>query len=76
MDITARLNMLKTQIEKGKIEVAKAEQNIANLTAQKEQIEQEIRSLGVEPENIQVEIERLNQEIIQGLTEAENLLRG
>ena len=76
MDITARLNMLKNQIEKGKIEVAKAEQNIANLTAQKEQIYAEIRALGVEPENIQAEIERLDREIIQGLTEAENLLRG
>lgn len=76
MDIATRLNNLKAQIEKGKIEVAKAEQNLENLTTQKEQIHAEIKSLGVEPENIQTEIERLEQEIIQGLTVAENLLRG
>ena len=76
MDIATKLNNLKGQVDNGKIEVAKAEQNLENLTAQKEQLCGEIKALGVEPENIQAEIERLEQEIMQGLASAESLIRG
>ena len=76
MDIATKLNNLKGQVDSGKIEVAKAEQNLENLTAQKEQLYGEIKGLGVEPENIQAEIERLEQEIMQGLASAESLIRG
>ena len=76
MDIATKLNNLKGQVDSGKIEVAKAEQNLENLTAQKEKFYEEIKALGVEPENIQAEIERLEQEIMQGLASAESLIRG
>jgi len=76
VDVTARLNSIKAQIETGKAEKAKAEANLETYTRQREEILAELRALGVEPENLETEIRRLEQEIEENLARAEELLRG
>lgn len=75
-DITARLNNLKVQIEKGKTEKTRAEAGLENYTKQREEIIREIRELGVEPKNLEAEIDRLTKENEEALGRAEELLRG
>ena len=48
-DTTTRLNNLKTQIDEGKAQKAKAEANLETYTKQLNDIKAEIRTLGVEP---------------------------
>jgi len=69
-----RLNDLKAQIEKGKIEKTRAETNLATYTKQWDEIISELKTLNVEPENLDAEITRLDQEIEDALTRAEELL--
>lgn len=75
-DVTARLNSLKAQIEKGKTEKTKAEANLESYTKQRDAIITELKALGVEPEKLDAEITRMDQEIEDALTKAEELLRG
>jgi chromosome segregation ATPase len=75
-DITGRLNALKTQIETGKTEKAKAEANLETYTAQKEELVKQLAEMGVTPETLDGEITKLDQEIAAGLDQAEALLRG
>ncbi|NLI12501.1 MAG: hypothetical protein GX425_07740 [Peptococcaceae bacterium] len=75
-DVTARLNSLKAQIEKGKAEKARAEANLETYTKQRDEIIGELKSLGVEPENLDAEIARMDQEIEDALAKAEELLKG
>ena len=75
-DITARLNSLKAQIEKGKAEKARAEANLETYTKQRDEIVAELEALGVKPGNLDAEIVRLDQEIEDALSRAEELLRG
>lgn len=74
--VLERLNNLKAQIEKGKAEKAKAEANLETYTRQREEIIKELAGLGVAPENLDEEISRLETEIEQNLSKAEELLRG
>jgi chromosome segregation ATPase len=76
MDITARINGLKAQIEKGKVEKARAEANLAMYEKQREEIIAQLAELGVTPENVDAEIARLDREIEEALARAEQLLRG
>jgi chromosome segregation ATPase len=71
-----RLNNLKAQIEKGKAEKARAEANLETYTKQRDEIISELKALGVGPENLDAEIARLDKEIEEALTRAEELLRG
>jgi len=75
MDITARLNNLKSQIEAGKVEKTRAETNLQNYTKQRDEIVQQMQELGVTPETIDAEIERLDAEIEADLKKAEELLK-
>jgi hypothetical protein len=73
-EITARLNNLKSQIETGKTEKAKAQANLETYTKQKDDLVAQLGQLGVTPENLDSEIARLDQEITANLAEAEKLL--
>jgi chromosome segregation ATPase len=73
-DITARLNNLKSQIEIGKTEKAKAQANLETYTKQQEELIAQLGQLGVTPENLDAEISKLDQEIAGNLAEAEKLL--
>lgn len=75
-DITLRLNNLKAQIERGKAEKAKAEANMETYTKQRDEIVAQLAELGVTPDNLEAEILKLDGEIEEGLTRAEELLRG
>lgn len=72
----ARLNAIKTQIEQGKTEKARAEANLEVFTKRQQEIEAQLKELGVAPENIDAEIAKLDQEIEANLSQAEALLRG
>ena len=73
-DITGRLNNLKSQIETGKTEKAKAQANLETYTKQQEELIAQLGQLGVKPENLDAEIAKLDQEIAANLAEAEKLL--
>lgn len=75
-DITLRLNNLKAQIERGKAEKAKAEANMETYTKQRDEIVAQLAELGVTPDTLEAEILKLDGEIEEGLTRAEELLRG
>jgi|LSQX01.1.fsa_nt_gb chromosome segregation ATPase len=75
-DITARLNNLKEQIEKGKIEKTRAETNLQTYEKQRDEVVAQMAELGVTPETVDAEIERLDKEIEDGLRRAEELLKG
>lgn len=74
-DVTTRLNALKTKIEQGKAAKAKAEANLETYTKQKEELEAQVRELGIEPDQLEAEITRLDVEIADSLTKAEQLLQ-
>lgn len=73
-DVLTRLNSLKAQIEQGKNEKARAEANKETYEKQKQEIISQLAELQVAPENLDAEIARLECEIQQGLTKAEQLL--
>ena len=73
-DLTVRLNAIKTTIERGKQEKARAEATLETLAAQRTAINTECAKLGVDPENLDAEIERLRKEMESKLAEAERLL--
>ena len=75
-DITARLNNLKAQIEKGKTEKTRAETNLESYTKQRDEVVAQMAELGVTPETVDGEIEKLNVEIEADLKQAEELLKG
>jgi len=75
-NIIDRLNGLKIQIDQGKTEKTRAETNLQNYTRQRDEVVKEMSELGVTPETVDAEIERLDQEIEEGLRQAEELLRG
>lgn len=74
-NITARLDGLKSQIEKGKVEKTRAETNLESYTKQRDEVIKEMADLGVTPETVDAEIEKLDAEIEAGLAKAEELLR-
>lgn len=76
IDVTTRLNSLKSQIDNGKAQKAKAEANLETYTKQRDDVKVEISALGVEPtvEALEVEIAKLDAEILDGLSKAEQLL--
>jgi chromosome segregation ATPase len=76
-DVTTRLNSLKSEIENGKAQKAKAEANLETYTKQLDDVKAEISALGVEPTipALEAEIAKLDAEILGGLDQAEQLLR-
>ena len=74
-DVLTRLNSLKTQIDQGKNEKARAEANKETYEKQKQEIIAQLAELKVVPENLDAEIQRLENEIQQGLAKAEELLK-
>ena len=75
-DVTLRLNNLKAQIDEGKTQKAKAQANLETYTKQRDEIVAQLAELGVTPDNLEAEILKLDGEIEEGLTRAEELLRG
>jgi len=69
-----RLNIIKTTIECGRIELARAEANLENLKKQQTGIEGELADLGVTPEDLDATITTLRAEVDRLLGEAETLL--
>ncbi len=75
-DVTAKLNDLKAQIDRGKAEKIRAQTNLETFSKQKEEIRQQLAELNVLPENLDQELLRLDGEIAENLAKAEELLRG
>lgn len=69
-----RLQNIKSQIERGRTEKARAEATLESLAKQEQDIVKQLAELGVAPENLEAEIERLKTEIAEQLSEAERLL--
>lgn len=69
-----RLQNLKSTIERGRTEVARAEATLESLQKQEADINAQLRALGVEPENLDIEIARLKAEVAEKLSKAEALL--
>ncbi len=74
-NVTERLTNLKEQIERGKTEKAKAETNLEHYTKQRDDLVAEMADMGVTPETVDAEIEKLDKEIQESLTKAEELLK-
>lgn len=75
-NMTSRLNMLKAQIEQGKVEKTRAEANLEMYTKQRDEEIAKLAELGVKPEGLDSEIAKLEQEIAAGIEQAESLLKG
>lgn len=75
-DVASRLNNLKSQIEEGKNQKARAQANLETYTKQLDEVKLEVKVLGVEPtvEALDAEIARLDAEILADLSQAEQLL--
>lgn len=69
-----RLQNIKTTIERGRTEKARAEATLESLQKQEDDIHRQLAELGVEPENLASEIERLKAQIAEQLSQAEALL--
>lgn len=74
--LTARLESLKSTIQRGQTEKARAEATLEQLGKQEAEIVAELTALGVTPDGLDAEIERLRREVEAGLAEAERLLNG
>ncbi len=74
--LTARLAGLKSTIEQGRTEKARAEATLEGLNRQEAEIVAELAEMGVTPENLDAEIKSLREKVDAGLAEAEKLLRG
>lgn len=70
----ARLNSAKAKLEAAKTEKARAEATVENLTKQLADIDLELAALGVTPDQLEAEIARLDAEVEEKLTQAEQLL--
>ncbi len=71
---TLRLQQIKSTIDRGRTEKARAEATLEALAKQEQEIHSQLEALGVSPENLDAEIERLKAEIAEQLTKAEQLL--
>lgn len=69
-----RLEQLKSTIERGKTEKARAEATLETLQKQEAEIHRQLAELGVAPENLEAEIETLKAQIAEQLSKAEQLL--
>ncbi len=69
-----RLQNIKSMIDRGRTEKARAEATLEALAKQEQEIHQQLEALGVSPENLDAEIERLKAEIAEQLSKAEQLL--
>ena len=75
MDYTQRLEALKDNLDKAKLNKVKYEERLNILIKEQEDIIKEIKSLGIEPENLDAEIKSLENEIAKDIEKAESLLR-
>lgn len=71
---TIRLQNLKSTIERGRTEVARAEATLESLAKQEADIHRQLSELGVAPENLESEIESLKAQIAERLSKAEQFL--
>lgn len=69
-----RLQNIKSQIERGRTEKARAEATLESLAKQEAEIHKQLADLGVAPENLDAEIESLKAQIAEQLSKAEQLL--
>lgn len=76
MDYTQRLEALKENLDKAKLNKVKYEERLNILIKEKEDIIKEIKNLGIAPENLDEEIKNLEREISKDIEKAESLLSG
>lgn len=76
MDYTQRLETLKENLDKAKLNKVKYEERLNILIKEKEDIIKEIKNLGIAPENLDEEIKNLEREISKDIEKAESLLSG
>ena len=69
-----RLQNIKSTIERGRTEKARAEATLESLAKQEADIHKQLAELGVTPENLEAEIESLKATIAEQLSKAEQLL--
>lgn len=72
--LTTRLESLKSTIEQGRTEKARAEATLEALSKQQSELEAECAELGVELDGLDAEIERVRTEAAAKLAEAADLL--
>lgn len=71
---TLRLQQIKSTIDRGRTEKARAEATLESLAKQEADINRQLEELGVAPENLEAEIESLKTQIAEQLSKAEQLL--
>ena len=71
---TIRLQNLKSNIDLGKTQKARAEATLTELQKQETSLKEQVKAQGVEPENLDQTIANLEADIAKGLSEAERLL--
>lgn len=71
---TVRLQQIKSTIERGRTERARAEATLETLQKQEADIHKQLAELGVAPENLEAEIESLKAQVAEQLSKAEALL--
>lgn len=71
---TTKINALKSAIERGKTDRAKAEANKESYEKRLAEIDAEITALGFAPDNVDTEIEKLGQQINSALADAQSLI--
>lgn len=76
MDYTQRLETLKENLDKAKLNKVKYEERLNILIKEQEDIIKEIKNLGIAPENLDEEIKNLEKEISKDIEKAESLLSG
>lgn len=69
-----RLQNIKSTIERGRTEKARAEATLESLQKQEAEIHQKLAEFGVKPEDLESEIETLKASIAEQLSKAEELL--
>lgn len=69
-----RLQQIKSTIDRGRTEKARAEATLETLAKQEADIHRQLADLGVAPENLESEIESLKAQVAEQLSKAEQLL--
>lgn len=74
-DFQKRLDLANTEVEKRKIEYAKAEQDIDNLEKQLESQQAELKELGIEESNLETYLSKNKEELDETFTKIEESLK-
>lgn len=73
-DYTTQIEARRAALKKMETARVRAEADKANAEKRLQELEGEVRGLGVEPENLEAEIAKLDQEIVEGLSQVALLI--